>query len=106
ALERRDELAAGAGNLLLALDDVHRDADRARLVGNATLHRLADPPGRVGRELEALAPVELLRSADQAEDALLHQVAERDALRLVALRDGDDEAQVAVDHALLRPHVA
>src|SRR6478609_3334603 len=49
-LERRDELAAGAGDLLLALDDVHRDANRARLVGDATLHRLANPPGRVRGE--------------------------------------------------------
>src|SRR5882672_6155946 len=105
-LERRDELAAGAGDLLLALDDVHRDADRARLVGDTALHRLADPPGRVRRELEALPPVELLRRADQAENALLDEVAERDALRLVALRDRDDQPQVAVDHPLLGGHVA
>src|SRR4029079_17215372 len=50
----------GAGELLLALDDVHRDADRARVVCHGALHRLPDPPGRVGRELEAAPPVELL----------------------------------------------
>ena len=42
ALERRGQLAACAGHLLLALDDVHRDADGARLVGDAALHGLAD----------------------------------------------------------------
>ena len=41
-------------------------ADRARLVGERARDRLADPPGRVGRELVAAAPVELLDRADQA----------------------------------------
>src|SRR5690242_16012375 len=100
------DATARARDLLLALDDVHRDADRARLVGDAALDRLADPPRRVRRELEALPPVELLRCADQAEDALLHEVAEGDALGLVALGDRDDEAQVAVDHPLLGSRVA
>src|SRR5581483_5838190 len=105
ALERCDELAARAGDLLLALDHVHRNANGARLVGDAALDRLADPPRRVRGELEALAPVELLGGADQAEHTLLDEIAEGDALRLVALCDRDDEAQVAVDHAILRRHV-
>src|SRR3954447_1659667 len=102
----REQLALGARDLLLPLDHVHRDADRAGLVGHAALDGLADPPRRVGRELEALAPVELLRGADQADDALLDQVAEGDALRLVAPGDRHDEPEVRRDHALLRSHVA
>src|SRR5256714_5166411 len=99
--ELRDQLALGARDLLLALDDVDRDADRARLVGHAALHRLADPPGRIGRELEALAPVELLGGADQADHALLDQIAERDSLRLVAAGDRHDQPEGRRDHALL-----
>ena len=91
---------------LLALDDVHGDADRARLVRDAALHRLADPPRRVRRELESLPPVELLGGADQPDDPLLDQVEQRQAVPLVALRDRDDEPQVRVDEQILRRLVA
>src|SRR5215217_6319091 len=74
AAELGDELALGAADLVELLDDVDGDADRARLVGQRPGDRLADPPRRVGRELEALAVVELLRGADQAERALLDEV--------------------------------
>src|SRR5207249_1772188 len=73
--------------LLLALDDVHRHTDRARVVRDGALHRLADPPGGVGRELEPAAPVELLDGAVEAERALLDEVEERHAEPAVALRD-------------------
>ena len=92
----------GARQLLLALDDVHRHADRARVIRDRALHRLADPPGRVGRELEAAPPVELLDRAIQAERPLLDQVEERDAEPSIALRDRDDEPQVRLDHPALR----
>ena len=104
--ELGDELALGAADLVELLDDVHRDADRARLVGERAGDRLADPPGRVGRELEALAVVELLRGAHEAERALLDEVEERQALVAVVLRDRDDEAQVGLDHLLLGVEVA
>ncbi len=57
---------------------MHRDAHRARLVGDGTGDGLADPPGGVGGELEPLAPVELLDGADQTEVALLDEVEEVD----------------------------
>src|SRR5215213_7276847 len=62
--ELRVQLALHPRDLALALADVHRDADRARLVRDAALDRLADPESGVGRELVAAAPVELLRRAD------------------------------------------
>ena len=104
--ELGDELALGAADLVELLDDVDRDADRARLVGQRAGDRLADPPGRVGRELEALAVVELLRRADEAERALLDEVQERQALVAVVLGDRDDQAQVRLDHLLLGVEVA
>ena len=106
AAELGDELALGAADLVELLDDVDRDADRARLVGERAGDRLADPPGRVGRELEALAVVELLRGADEAERALLDEVEERQSLVAVVLGDRDDEAQVGLDHLLLGVEVA
>ena len=76
------------------------------LSASAARDRLADPPGRVGRELVAAAPVELLDGADQPERAFLDQVEERETLVAVVLRDRDDEAEVRLDHPLLRGHVA
>ena len=76
------------------------------MVRDGALHRLADPPGRVGRELVAAAPVELLDGAVEAERALLDQVEERNAEAAVALGDRDDEPQVRLDHAPLGDQVA
>jgi hypothetical protein len=65
----------------------------------------ADPEGRVGRELVALAPVELLARPNQPEDPLLDQVEQRQVLTLVLLRDRDDEPQVRIHEPLLRLEV-
>src|SRR5262245_1897591 len=92
------EPARGARELLLALDDVHGHADRARVIRHGALHRLADPPRGVGRELEAASPVELLDGAVQPQRSLLDQVEERNAEPTVALRDRDDEPEVRLDH--------
>jgi hypothetical protein len=102
AAELGPQRPLGPVELLQALDDVHRHPDRARLVGERPRDRLADPPRRVGRELEAAAPVELLHGANQTERALLDQVEEREPLVAVVLRDRDDEPQVGLDHPLLR----
>ena len=94
--------ALGADDLVQLLDHVHGHPDRARLVGERTGDRLPDPPGRMGRELEALAVVELLRRPHKADRSLLDQVEERQALVAVALGDRDDEPQVRLHHRLLR----
>ena len=86
--------------------DVHGEADRAALVGDGARHGLADPPGGVGRELEALGVVELLDRADEAEVALLDEVEQRQAGRCIDLRDRDHEAEVALDQAALGGLVA
>ena len=80
--------------------------DRPGLVRQRAGDRLPDPPRRVGRELEAAPPVELLDRADQSERALLDQVEERQPLVAVVLGDRDDESQVGLDHPLLRLEVA
>ena len=106
AAELGPQLPLGARDLVQLLDDVHRHADRPRLVGERARDGLADPPRRVGRELEALAVVELLGRAHEPDRPLLDQIEERQALVAVALRDRDDEAQVRLDHLLLRAVVA
>src|SRR4051812_16359109 len=106
AAELRDQLALRAADLVELLHDVDRDADRARLVRERAGDRLADPPRGVGRELEALAIVELLRRADEPERALLDQVEEGQTLVPVVLGDRHHEPEVGLDHLLLRVQVA
>ncbi len=79
------------------LHHVDRDADGAGLVGDGASDRLADPPGCVGRELEAPAVVELLDRPHETEVALLDEVEQGQARRRVLLGDGHDEAQVRLD---------
>src|SRR4051812_10649684 len=100
------EPARRARQLLLALDDVNGDADRAGVVRDRALHRLANPPRGVGGELVAAAPVELLDRAVQAERALLDQVEERHAETAIALGDGDHEPEVRLDHPPLGHEIA
>src|SRR5439155_1147380 len=106
AAQRRQEPAFGVRDLVELLDDVNRDANRAALLGDRAGDGLADPPGRVGRQLVAAAVVELLHRADQAERALLDEVEEGCPASEVALRDEDHEAQIGLDHLLLGRVVA
>jgi hypothetical protein len=80
---------------------VHRDADGARLVGDRTGDGLADPPGGIGGKLVAAAVLELVHRLHQADVAFLDQVEELQAAVGVFLGDGDDKAQVGLDHFLL-----
>ena len=70
---------------------------------------LSDPPHRVGDELDVLAFLErvvLLGSLHQTEVALLDEVEERHIRVAVALRVGDDEAEVGFDEAAQGLHVS
>ena len=101
-----EQLALGAHHLVDLLDHVHRDADVAVLVGDGPGDGLPDPPGGVRGELVALAVVELLHRADEAGVALLDEVEQVHVLGVVVLGDGDDQAQVRLDHPVLGPLVA
>ena len=96
-------LARRAHQLVDRLDHVHRDADRARLIGDRAGDRLADPPRRIGAELVAAAVFELIDRLHQADVAFLDQVQELQAAVGVFLGDRDHQAQVRLDHLLLRP---
>src|SRR4051794_21095770 len=106
ALELHRELVADAADLARLRRDVGGQADGTGGVVEAALDRLPDPQRGVRREAEALAPVELLGRADQAQHALLDEVVQGEAVALVAAGDGDDEPQVRVDQAVLGEEVA
>jgi hypothetical protein len=82
------------------------EPDRTPLVRQRAGDRLANPPGRVRRQLEAERVVELLDRPDQAEVALLDQVEERHAGLRVVARDRHHETQVRLDQLPLRGLVA
>ena len=86
-----------------ACGPVARQTDQGRLLVERPADGLADPEGGVGRELEALAPVELVHGVLQAEVALLDQVQQLHARReRVAAGDADHEAEVGPDEPVLR----
>ena len=86
---------------------MHGDADGARLIGDGTGDRLADPPGGIGTELVATAIFELIHRLHQADIAFLDQIQELQAAIGVFFGDGDNKAQIGLDHFLLRlGHVA
>ena len=106
ALELHRELVAGAADLARLGGDVGGQPDRAAGVVQAALDGLPDPQRRVGREAEALAPVELLGGANEAQHPLLHEVVEGQAVALIATGDRDDQSQIAVDEPLLGDEIA
>jgi RNA polymerase primary sigma factor len=97
------ELALHAPDPAQLLHQVDGQADGARLVGYRAGDGLADPPGRVRGELEALAVVELLDRADQTGVAFLDQVEQRQTAPRVAAGHGDDQTEVGTDEDVLRP---
>ena len=106
AVELLREDAPRAHHAAHLLRHVHRQADRAPLVGQRARDGLTDPPGGVRGELEAHGVVELLDRADEAEVPLLDQVEERHARLCVVPRDRHHEAEVALDQLALGRLVA
>src|SRR6266851_3023529 len=102
ATELLEEAARHADELVDRVDHVDRDADRPRLVRDRAGDRLADPPRRVRRELVALAVVELLDGADEADVPLLDEVQEAHAAADVLLRDRHDEPEVRLREVVPR----
>ena len=85
---------------------VQRHPHRPAVPGDGRLNRLADPPDRVGDELDAAVGVELPGRRHEADVALADQIHERDAAVLELLGHRDDEPHVVAREPLLRLHVA
>ena len=94
------ELGPGPKHPAHLVAGVHGQPHRAGRVVDPPPDGLADPPGGIGRELEAAAPVELVHRVHQAQVALLDQIQDRHLRRLVLLGDGDHQPQVGVDERL------
>jgi hypothetical protein len=75
----------------LFIHQMHRQADSTPVVGDGAGNRLADPPRRIGTELEAAAIVEFLGGSDQTNVSSLDQIGERYTAADVLLGDADDQ---------------
>ena len=80
---------------------MHRHADRTTLVGNRTRHRLAYPPRRVSRELEAALILEFLDRAHQAPIAFLDKVEKGEPAVDVSLGKAHYQSQIGFGQLLL-----
>ena len=101
AARARDDRLRRPRDAVVRVEHVHRDADRAALVGERAADRVADPPRRVRREAVAARVVEALDRLHQADVALLDQVDERQPAAVVPARDRDHEAQVRLHELVL-----
>ena len=72
----------------------------ARVLGDGLKDGLAYPPNGVGDEFEAACFVETLCGLNQTHVAFVDEVGKAEALVLVLLGDGDDEAQVGLGEAV------
>ncbi len=81
---------------------MHGNTDGTGLVRDGTRDGLANPPGRVGREFITAPIFELVDRLHQADIAFLNQVQELQTAVRIFLGDRNHEAQVGLDHFLLR----
>ena len=88
------------------LQVVRRQADQVALPGDGDLQRLANPPGRVGRQAGAVADVEAVDRLHQAADGFLEQVGVAQGVMAEALGDVGGEADVGGSEAVLVVDVA
>src|SRR5215469_6647095 len=96
-----EHLPSRTHDLVDQLYHVNGHTNGARLILKRAADRLPNPPGSVGRELEATSIFELVDCLHQADVAFLDQVEELQATVDVFLCDCDDEAQVRLHHLLL-----
>ena len=79
---------------------MHRNADRACLIGKRTGDRLLDPPGRIGAELISLCIIKLLYCLDQSEIAFLNQIEQLHPTSCISFGNADYKSQICL-HKLL-----
>src|SRR5215472_4795847 len=86
-----EHLPTRTHDLVDQLNHVNGHTNGARLILKRAADRLPNPPGSVGRELEATSIFELVNGLHQADVAFLDQVEKWQAAIGVFLCDCDDE---------------
>src|ERR1700733_3076063 len=109
AAELLHQLSRGANQLVDGLDHVHRNTNGPGLIGDRAGDGLANPPGRIGRELVTTTIFELIDCLHQTDVAFLDQIQELQTAVGVLLGNRNHQAQVSLDQlalGLLGVHVA
>ncbi len=88
------------------LEVVRREADKVALAGHGDLERLANPPGRVGREAGAVADVESVDGLHQAADGFLKKVGITQRVMAETLGDVGGQTDVRRGELVLAVDVA
>ena len=104
-----DQLPRGANQFVDNLNDVHRQADGARLVRNGAGDCLANPPRSIGGKFVSAAILELVHRLHQAHVSFLDQIEELEAAVGVLLGHRHNKPQVGFNElvfGLFRVHLA
>src|SRR6185312_416564 len=90
------QTAANADQAIDRLHHMYRNTNRARLIGNRTRNRLANPPGGIRTELVSLRVIELLHGPDQPDITLLDQVQQAHAAPDILLSHAHNQSQICL----------
>src|SRR5690242_2007925 len=82
---------------------MHRNPDRAGLIGQRSSDALTYPPRCIGAELESLSVLIAFRCFHQPDVALLDQIEQAKPFAVVVFGNIDHEAQIAPHHFILGP---
>src|SRR5437879_6384672 len=96
-----DQVTVHPGDPVQRLDHVNRNPDRARVVGNRSGDRLADPPSRVRRELKSVPILEPVDGLHEPDVAFLDQVEQGQVAPEIPLGDRHDQTQVRLHQLAL-----
>ena len=77
---------------------MHRNTNRAGLVGNRASDGLSNPPGRVSRELVTAPVFKFLNGLHEAHISFLDQIEKRKSSIGVFFGNRDNQSQVGFDH--------
>ena len=98
AVQVLGEAALGAQQLVNRLHHMDRNTNSARLVGNRTGNRLANPPGGIGAKLKALVWVKLLHCPQQPSVPFLNKIEKIEATTTVPLGNAYHQAHISLGH--------
>ena len=98
AVEVLSQAALGAQQLVDRLHHVDRNANSARLVGNRTGNRLANPPGGIGTKLKTLVWVKLLHRPQQPGMPFLDEIEKIKATTAIPLGNTYHQAHISLGH--------
>ena len=90
AAETLQQFSRNIADARHGFDHVHRDANRAALIGDGARDRLTDPPRRVSAKLKTAAIFELIDGPHQASVAFLNEIEKAQAAIAIFLGDRND----------------